>query len=429
VNATPAIEEGRLGTKACEEANPPDSRLVTRLVVRNYKSIGACDVRPGNLTFLVGPNGSGKSNLLDALRFVGDSLRYSVDHALRDRGGINEVRRRSGGHPTHFGIRLEVDTGSSFGFFAFSVGAKPRGGWAIQREECRVIARPAAPGNADSGGYYRIEEGKIVGSSFSLAPPAVSDRLYLVLAAAFSAFRPFYDALSTMGFYSLNPDQIRDLQPPNPGDLLARDGSNLGSVMARLEANNPAIKARIEGYLARVAPGIAGVDHKALGPKETLEFRQAVKGASHPWRFLAANMSDGTLRALGVLVALFQSSPRASGRLLVGIEEPEAALHPAALGVLADSLRDASERTQVIVTSHSPDLLDDPEISDESILAVLAEDGESKVARLDRPGREALHSHLYTAGELARMDQLRPDPSLVPPANSQLDLFEGLPGE
>ena len=84
-----------------------DRRLLTRVVLRNYKSIAACDVSPAQLAFLVGPNGSGKSNFLDALRFIADSLRFSIDHALRDRGGINDVRRRSGGHPTHFGIRVE----------------------------------------------------------------------------------------------------------------------------------------------------------------------------------------------------------------------------------------------------------------------------------------------------------------------------------
>jgi len=80
-----------------------DSRFITRVVLKNYKSIAACNVELGPLMFLVGPNGSGKSNFLDALRFVADALRYSLEHALRDRGGISEVRRRSSGHPNNFG--------------------------------------------------------------------------------------------------------------------------------------------------------------------------------------------------------------------------------------------------------------------------------------------------------------------------------------
>src|SRR5690606_28159745 len=115
-----------------------------------------------------------------------------------------------------------------------------------------------------------------------------------------------------------------------------------------------------------VVPGISGVDPKAVGPKETLEFRQDVRGAKHPWRFLASNMSDGTLRAFGVLIALFQGAARSTpSRRLVGIEEPEVALHPAAAGVLTDSLQEASNYAQILVTSHSPDLLDNDSIPDE----------------------------------------------------------------
>ena len=64
-----------------------DGCLVNRIVIKNYKSIAACDVRLGPLSFLVGPNGSGKSNFLDALAFVADSLRDSIDAALDRRGG------------------------------------------------------------------------------------------------------------------------------------------------------------------------------------------------------------------------------------------------------------------------------------------------------------------------------------------------------
>ena len=141
-------------------------------------------------------------------------------------------------------------------------------------------------------------------------------------------------------------------------------------------SESPEFKERIEAYLGQVVPGLssAWIGGRSV-PRETLEFRQEVRGAQHPWRFFASNMSDGTLRAFGVLLALFQVYRRhgASSRRLVGIEEPEIALHPAAAGVLIDGLRDAAEHAQVLVTSHSPDLLDDDEIPADSILAVVAE--------------------------------------------------------
>ena len=105
-----------------------DSTFVTRVVLRNYKSIPVCDVQLHPLTFLVGPNGAGKSNFLDVLRFVVDALSSSLDHALRDCGGINDVRRRSGGHPNHFGICLDFSLPKgATGHYAFRIIARERG--------------------------------------------------------------------------------------------------------------------------------------------------------------------------------------------------------------------------------------------------------------------------------------------------------------
>ena len=396
-----------------------DRRLLRRVVLRNYKSIAACDVSLAQLSFLVGRNGSGKSNFLDAIRFIADALRFSIDHALRDRGGINEVRRRSGGHPTHFTIRVEYDLADSLGHYAFTVAAQRRGGYEVQREECYLIQRDGSPTHG-----YAVEHGRVTRCSISPAPAAAADRLYLVSVSGVDVFRPVYDALSSTGFYNLNPEAIRDLQPPDPGELLARDGSNLASVLSNLAGRSPSFKDRIDEYLGKVVPGIAGVERSVVGPRETLIFRQHVRGARDPWRFFANNMSDGTLRAFGVLVALFQGAGGSqTKRRLVGIEEPEVALHPAAAGVLVDGLRDAAEHSQILVTSHSPDLLDNEEISADSIFAVVAEDGESRIGPLDGAGRSALRSHLYTAGELLRMDQLDPDPVLSNLNPNRLELF------
>ncbi len=88
-----------------------DSTFLTLVRLKNYKSIGACDVELGPLTFLIGPNGSGKSNFLDALRFVADGLRNSLDHALRDRGGIPG---KCGGDPAVTLTTLVSDWSSGF---------------------------------------------------------------------------------------------------------------------------------------------------------------------------------------------------------------------------------------------------------------------------------------------------------------------------
>ena len=103
-----------------------DPTTITRVALRNYKSIAACDVKLTPLTFLVGPNGSGKSNFLDALRFTAQALRFSPGHALYERGGINEVRRRSRGHPNHFGIRLDLRLSGGDGLVRFRNRRPPK---------------------------------------------------------------------------------------------------------------------------------------------------------------------------------------------------------------------------------------------------------------------------------------------------------------
>lgn len=388
-----------------------DSTFITRVVLKNYKSIAACDVRLHPLMFLVGRNGSGKSNFLDALRFVADALNSSLDHAIRDRGGINDVRRRSRGHPNHFLVQFEfILPSGSTGTYAFRIGSRQRGGYEVQNEVCIFQSE-----------YFRVDNGNLTGSSVKVAPVAATDRLYLVNASGLPEFRPVYDAFSRMGFYSLNPDKIRDLQAPDPNNVLLRDGSNLTSVLTQLP---PAVKNNIEEYLEAVVPGVHKVDVKELGPKETLEFRQDIAGDKYPWRFLANNMSDGTLRALGILIALFQGGRDVQKRVpLVGIEEPEIALHPAAAGVLLDGLRDAAHKTQVIVTSHSPDLLDNKDLKVNSILAVEAHDGITEIAPVDAAGRSVLRKQLFTTGELLRLDQLQPDPIIVAEAKITQPLF------
>lgn len=395
------------------------SVFVTRVILRNYKSIGYCDVSLGQLTYLVGANGSGKSNFLDALHLVRDALSGSLDNALNERGGLSEVRRRSSGHPTHFGIRLEfrLATGQP-GHYVFNVGALAGRGYEVQTEECAL-------GGLGQGPFFRIDRGQLRASSEATFPSVTADRLALVAASGLTAFRPVFDALTHMGFYNLNPKLMRELQKPQEGRLLKPVGENIASVIGHLERVAPDQLAIIQDYLQTVAPMVHGVEHKQMGPMETLEFRQEMAGAKHPWRFLAQNMSDGTLRALGVLVALFQGN-RDYSPTLVGIEEPETALHPAASAALRDALARASDDAQIIVTSHSPDLLDDLSLSADALLAVVSEGGETRIAPLDPTSRDVMRQQLFTAGELLRLNQLAPDPaSLAAQAQDQrqADLF------
>jgi predicted ATPase len=394
------------------------STFVRRLRIRNYKSIGSCDVALQAFTLLVGRNGAGKSNVLDALRFVSDALGSSLDHAIKSRGGIDALRRKSTGHPYNFGIELDLELSESlFATYGFEIAAQKQGGFSVRQE--RLVMRRGDDSIVDR---FLVRDGEITGPQANM-PPALSDRLYLVNAAGLPVFRPVYDALLATGFYNLNPDVMREVQSPDAGELLHRDGGNISSVVARLEKDHSSVMRRLVDYLSSIVPGVSEVNRVQLGPRETLKFRQEVEGAKFPWWFYAASMSDGTLRALGTLVAVMQLSDNSSrAARLIGIEEPETALHPAAAGALMDALREAAVHTQIVITTHSPDLLDQVDPDQDNLIVVVAHQGKTSLASLDQASTKAIRQHLASAGELLRMDQLEPDRADLL-RQEQLDLF------
>ncbi len=389
----------------------PKLPFIHRVKLRNYKSIAQCDVKLGSLTVLVGPNGSGKSNFLDALALTKQALYVTLDHALRERGGINEVRRRSGGHPSNFTIELHftLPGENRQGFYGFEVASQSNGGFSIRSETCEV----GAAGPIGAPARFEVKGQKIDTNIDVRLPRPASDRLYLVNASIVDEFRPVYEALTDMAFYSFAPDVMRWPQPPDPGDMLQPDGHNLPSVLAALEKRDKMSHNLIQEYLRQITPGVESVERIAIGNLETLQFRQQVAGQKSPWRFPAINMSDGTLRALAVLTALLQGDGDAPS--LIGIEEPEIALHPAAAGVLWDALLDGEDRAQVLVTTHSPDLLDRKDISSDAILATDSQAGKTQIGPIIESSRQLLRQRLATPGELLRQRRLTPTESTDTP--------------
>ena len=132
-------------------------------------------------------------------------------------------------------------------------------------------------------------------------------------------------------------------------------------------------------------------------------------------------MSDGTLRAIGLLTAVFQR-PVPS---LIAVEEPEATIHPGALESILDLLRHASKHMQVVITTLSPELLDAKWISDRHLRIVEWTEGATRVAPVSDATRRALQDHLMGAGDLLRSSALAPAPLFDDPASfTQGKLFE-----
>lgn len=381
--------------------------FITRVVIKNYKSIAGCDVSLAPLQFLVGRNGAGKSNFLDALAFVRDAIADNLEHAFNVRQGLNQVRRRSGGHPQNFGIRLEFnlpDGKGTKGSFAFELTSKKGQAFHI-KEEMAELLTPGLPLKS-----YHIKNGKIdspyAGKNM---PPVVRDRLYLQNIGGHDEYRLLFDALRTMGIYNINPREMVRPLPPEIKTLLKEDGSNIATILSVL---TPESKEVIQGYMKKIVPFVSDFNSANMGSAwKYVEFSQEVKSQKHPWRFFPVNMSDGTLRALGILVALLQKQKGDSNSFpaLVGIEEPETALHARASGALLDALEKASQTRQVIVTTHSTEILDNKIITPDKILPVALFDSETCINNIDKASKEMLEQHLTTAGELLRQDILRPD--------------------
>jgi predicted ATPase len=397
--------------------------FITRVRLKNYKSIGYCDVELQALTFLVGPNGSGKSNFLDAIRFVADGLRNSLDYSMRERGRVYRAGQ-SFGRPQSFSIRLDFQVSETLsGFYSFEVGDRPNGGYAVEEEQCSLRS---------AGHYhgYRVRAGNVEAITAAITPPAASDRLYLVNAAGLPEFRPAYDALCQLAIYDFDLYRIRTSQPASSGDILLTDGGNLANVFARMLRSSPEAAERVRQYLSIIVPGLTDLRtvEPTSGPK--LIFEQVIDGKNGTNPFDSFSTSNGTLHALGVLVALFQFglTPSPTHRL-IGLEEPESALHPAAAGILFEAIQGASERLQVIITSHSPELLEDKSLPVESILAVVSEGGETQIAPIDETSRDMLRDRLVTAGELLRIGHLTPDPRTLERGRTEQRSFFEAPSE
>ncbi len=169
--------------------------------------------------------------------------------------------------------------------------------------------------------------------------------------------------------------------------------------------------------MAQAVQGVDRVGTRAQGQRTTLEFWNDSENSPLP--FYAVDVSDGTLRILGLLLALYQPWHPS----LIVIEEPEASVHPAAAELVVQILLDAAHDRQVLITTHSPDILDAKELSDSQIRLVTQEKGRTIVASLSQASRQAIRERLYTPGELLRLDELSQDVEAAQSASQGLDLF------
>jgi predicted ATPase len=390
---------------------------IERLEIRNVFSYGN-DVEPiemGRLNILIGANGAGKSNTLEAIELLASTPK-DVQAAIRGAGGIYEVLSRrtkqeqlvgSVEAVVRFAHRdIPIRHGLSFTAEEQRFGIVDE---QIQNADAQGLPKPTfffghdsrAPGSAlisvwNEAGQQRGLERMRMPATRSILSERRDPRRYpelADLAAFYEGLRSYREPLLGR-LTALRAPQATDL----PNDRLFADGSNLALLLSRLRLDPPTMRSIVE-KLRDVYASVDDIDTKTEGNTIQVYFQDG--GFPLP----AGRISDGTMRFLCLLVVLLDPSPPP----VVLIEEPELGLHPDAIGVVADLLRDAAERMQLIVTTHSEALVDRFGDTPEVVLVVdkaePAEGGSTRVRRLDK---ESLKEWLdtYSLGRLWRMGEL-----------------------
>jgi predicted ATPase len=372
---------------------------ITKVTIKRFRSFPSATLTLDNPLFVVGRNGSGKSNLADVFSFVAEAMASPLQAVFDRRGGIAAVRNRSSvkSAPPNMGVAFEFGAinGIAAGRFAFEVKALPNYGYRIVREQCLVT-------RTDGRRWWFDRDDEWRSNADGLTPALEPTALALPLVGGDERFAPIFRLLGAMRVYSIEPAKLREMQDPDSGVTLKPDGSNAASVLQELLRGEDAEE--IHGILEAIVPETKSVIPKKHGNKLSMTFSQEWE-PKKKLTFDAFSMSDGTLRSVGLIMAVFQ---KPSPTVLV-IEEPEATIHPGALGAVLDLLRRAAKTMQVVVTTHSPELLDAKWISDENLRIVSWQEGASHLLLPSAATREAMRTHLMGAGELLRSNALHPE--------------------
>jgi predicted ATPase len=285
----------------------------------------------------------------------------------------------------------------------------------VSREQCVLHAR-----NGEKRWFDRLHKqarSNITGfAKMELFSPS---SLAMPLLGGVLPFENVQQTLSRMRAYSIEPTALREMQDPESGTDLRSDGRNAASVFEEIERRSPESITRIKEILSAIVPNTLGLDIIQHGKKVTIEFTQGWSEGKQV-SFEAYSMSDGTLRALGLLLAVFQVRKPS----LIFIDEPETSIHPGAAGAILDTLRHAASTMQVVVSTQSPEILDAKWIEDKNIRSVVWREGATHVEEIPENAKRALRAHLMGAGELFRSEALEPSARWQELEPSDLDLFE-----
>jgi predicted ATPase len=347
------------------------------LSVKNYKSLRDVTVRLGPLNVLVGPNGSGKSNLLDVIQFLGDSAREDLGPALERRQGFERVYfrgEREGGfgrihihvkaHVTSYAhesapdeYRLSIGTGLRARLK--TPGVLPPFGVYLSRNESFTFKRVKGRGRRITISGAKAELAEMLGdkkgrtSGFALRRDSLglSTLPRLSPAQGGNEVSKMAELFSTFRVFDVDARAARQPSTVSSSPMLQPDASNLAAFLNYLSKDEETFE-RLQEDARAIVPGLERIHLRTVGGAaeavavELEEF--GLKGRS-----TLAEASFGTVRALALLTMLYDPNPP----LLTCVEEIDHGFHPYVFDRLVERLRWASERTQFLIATHSPTLV------------------------------------------------------------------------
>jgi predicted ATPase len=356
---------------------------IQELRLQNFRAFDNARLTLSDLTFLVGRNGAGKSSILDALELMREALTDSLPNALDRRDGLTGILRTGAppDQPVGIAVLLHLAVANRtyqvlYGFRLYRVDGQLEVDEALRFPELDPIADGTAEQRARKRqGFLRGPGGFQVDAPVS--PALVRQRLLLpMIADATTLWKMTWDALSEIRGYELSPYIMASLLPIGQRTTLDRNGTNVGDVVSHL-LERPEDHAWVNRHLAGITDGIESVGVKVESGYRRLQFTQSA-GAGARQILGARQVSQGTLRALGILLTLRQS-PAPS---LLVLDEVEDSIHPLAVDVVIEAIEQSCERFPIVVTTHSPEVLARKPATGERIRVLAWRDGVSRVHRL-----------------------------------------------
>lgn len=363
------------------------------------------------LTVLIGPNGSGKSTVFDVFAFLAECFELGLRRAWDKRGRAKELRSRNSEGPITIEIKYKEQ---EYPLITYHLSVDEKAGNPTVVEEW-LQWRRGSVGKPFRFLEYREGKGRAISGQLPVEEdrrvdvPLKSADLLAVNALGQFEEHPRVAALRDFitGWYVsyLSSESARGQPEAGPQERLSRTGDNLANVIQYLAEQHPDRLETIFEVLRRRVPRIEKVLAETM-PDGRLLLQIKDAPFSHP--VLARFASDGTLKMLAYLVLLYDPAPPP----FIGIEEPENFLHPRLLPELADECRKATDRTQLLVTTHSPFFLNALR-PDEVWVLWRDKDGYTKSQRVsdidgvpDFVGNGAQLGHLWMEGQLRVGDPL-----------------------